>query len=219
MSGAAVSFGGSVLTETLENLEEKAEELEELKEEFGRLVVVVGAGDLKRFINSCSEESSNAEKDIVGIKATRLNASVLRTHLEDTYPGIPKDFEELRQALETSETIVMGGTEPGHSTDAVAALAAEIIQADIFVKATNVDGVYDKDPAKEDAQKFKDISFEKLRELIDRTDNSPGAYDLMDMNACRLLERSGIKSVVVDGKSEGELRKIASGKHSGTVIS
>ncbi|MDY6789584.1 MAG: UMP kinase [Candidatus Nanohaloarchaea archaeon] len=219
MAGAAVSFGGSVFTKALSNIREKADELEELKEKFGRLVAVVGAGDLKRFIESCSDTASNSEKDTVGIRATRLNASVLKTYLEGAYPGIPESFEQLQEAIEIADTVVMGGTEPGHSTDAVAALAAEAIDADVFVKATDVEGVYDRDPGRNNASKLDKISFKELKDLISGRNSSPGSYNLMDLTACSILERSGIRTVVLDGTSRGEISGVATGEHSGTEIS
>ncbi len=208
-----------MFSESLENLGEKVEELKALRSELDRLVVVVGAGGLKRFIECGCDDAPNTEKDLIGIEATRLNASVMKSYFKSAYSGIPESFDDLRKALDIADTVVMGGTEPGHSTDAVAALAAEELQADLFVKATDVDGVYDRKPEEKGAKKLESISFRELKELISRTEGAPGSYSLMDLNACSILERSNTKSVVVDGTLKGEIQKAATGEHSGTIIS
>jgi len=74
----------------------------------------------------------------------------------------------------------MGGTEPGHSTDAVAALLAECVRADLFINASDIDGIYDKDPKKSrDAKRREKMSAEDLLELVKGNAMGAGKYELV----------------------------------------
>lgn len=210
-----VSLGGSVFTEELGNVRRFAEQVKELSED-GKVVVVVGAGSLKKFIKASSDDAGFAEKDMVGIRATRLNASVLNSFFEKSFSGIPKSLEELREAVSKYDIVVMGGTEPGHSTDAVAALAGEIIDADLMVNLTDVDGVYREGDKM--SEKFSELGYNKLRKVLETSSTEPGKYSLIDRTAVDILDRSGISMVVVDGKEEECLLKAVSGEYEGTVV-
>ena len=80
---------------------------------------------------------------------------------------------------------------PGQSTNGTAALIAEKINAEKFLNATDVDGVYDMDPNKyKKAKKFKRIEMKKLRNMLVQEDSIAGSYDLMDIVALKIIERS-----------------------------
>lgn len=214
-----ISYGGSVFTRVLETeLEDRVEELRELSDRVEKLIVVVGAGTLKSHINASSPDASQAELDLVGIQATRLNASMLKTYFDDAHPTIPTTLENVVEAVEYSDLIVMGGTEPGHSTDAVAALAAELIDADVMINATDVDGIYDRDPEEEGATKFDQMSYSDLLDMVAQKEVSAGSYALMDLTACKILDRSKIRTVIVNGVEDGELMRALGGDHNGTEI-
>lgn len=213
-----ISFGGSVFTDILPNLEERLDELEEVVEKTDKLVIVVGAGTLKTHIDAASEDASQAELDLVGIQATRLNASVLGTYFDEAHPTIPQSLDDLVEAVEYSDLIIMGGTQPGHSTDAVAALAGELIDADMLVNLTDVDGVYDSDPDEGDATKLDTMSYADLLDMVAQKEISAGSYALMDLTACKILDRSDIRTVIVNGKTKGELAGTLDGTHNGTEI-
>ena len=90
---------------------------------------------------------------------------------------------------------IMGGTSPGQSTDAVAALMAEYIDADLFINATNVDGVYDKNPKEhKDAKLYKELSSEALIRLLSENSAKAGKYELMDFVAAQIVHRSKIRT-------------------------
>ncbi len=215
MMNVAIALGGSIISENLENLEYLVKQLEQISKVCEKVVVVVGAGKLKKYIECCDEGISNAEKDMVGIKATRLNASVLKSYFVDAYKSIPKNFDEASIAVDTHDIVFMGGTEPGHSTDGVAAVCAEMIDADLMVNVTNVNGVLE-DGGKGD--KIDHMDFNELREQITSVSCNPGTYPLMDRTAIEILERSDIKLVVVDGNNPGEIIGAVKGEHSGSVI-
>lgn len=201
------ALGGSVLTENLDKLEEYREAFSSDKQK----VVVTGAGKLKENILAAEGHGNQAELDLIGIKATRLNAQTLTTAL-DAYPEIPETVEELRKAAETDRDIVMGGLVPGYSTDAVAATVAELFGAELII-ATSVDGVYTADPEKEDAEKIDETNISKLRELTEGN-NSAGNHDLIDSTALDIIERSNIRTEVVLGTPEN----LKSSEFNGTRI-
>jgi uridylate kinase len=179
------SVGGSIIRENLENISEFAESFPDDEQ----IVVVTGAGELNRYQSAVS--GNNGEKDLIGIKATRLHAQTLLTEMEDAYPEVPEKPEEVQAAAASGRNVVMGGLVPGYSTDAVAATVAELLDADLFI-ATTVDGIYSDDPEEvSDAEKFDEISVEKLLEITGGA-NQPGVYSVVDEAAVRLIERSSI---------------------------
>jgi len=112
---------------------------------------------------------------------------------------------------------VVGGIAPGRSTDANAALCAEKIKADLFIKLTNVAGIYDKDPDHhKDAKKIDKISFGKLKKF--NTKGMPCSYGILDKMAINVITRSKIKTIVMDGKNPKDIFKGLKGKKIGTMI-
>ena len=84
-----------------------------------------------------------------------------------------------------------GGLHPGQSTNATAALIAEKVKAKKFLNATDVDGIYDSDPNKnKGAKMFREITVKKCLELLGSENSAAGAYDLMDIVALKVIERS-----------------------------
>ena len=190
------AVSGSLITENLDELGDLAEALQKGDEQ---ILVVTGAGGLKEYIYAAGEFGNQGEQDLVGIEATRLNAKTLMTAME-AYPDTPKTAEEIRKAASTGQNVVMGGLTPGHSTDAVAAIAAEILEADLFI-ATTVDGVYDKDPEEEGAERFDKISPERLRDVVSGN-NEAGGHELIDLTAIDIIERSGTETKIFEGTLE-----------------
>lgn len=188
------SLGGSILTQELDRLEEYAAAFNSLDEQ---VIVVTGAGDLKKYIEATS--GNHSELDLIGIRATRLNAAALATEA-DAYPEIPETVEQLREAAETGKDIYMGGLTPGYSTDAVAAIAAELLEADLFI-ASDIEGVYDRNPEEEDAKLLEEVNLRQLRELS-TGGNQAGNHALIDSTALEIIERSGIKTKFFEGTPE-----------------
>jgi uridylate kinase len=194
----------------------------ELKRKGNQLIVVTGGGkNARRYIEAARKlGASEAVCDQIGILVTRLNARLLITSMgDDAYPKVPETIEDLRLYFESGKVIVMGGLQPGHSTNAVAALAAESIGASVLVNLTNVDGVYTADP-KEDpkAKKFDEISTDKLLSLISGEEMTAGSYELLDPVSVRIIERSHIPTWIVSGEDPENILKILKGKHVGTKI-
>jgi uridylate kinase len=113
----------------------------------------------------------------------------------------------------------MGGLKPGMTTDAVAALVARKVKADLLVKATNQDGVYNKDPKKHpDAVKLDHLSFEDMSTLFSEDKHKAGIHQIIDPEAVKILRRHHVKVMVVNGfKSENVLLAVEA-RHVGTLI-
>ena len=186
------AVSGSVITGNLEKLGEIAEALETDEQ----ILVVTGAGGLKEYIYASGEYGNQGEQDLVGIAATRLNARTLMTAMEASHPDVPETAEEIRVAASTGMDVVMGGLTPGHSTDAVAAIAAEILDADLYI-ATSIDGVYDRDPEDEDANYLEEVTVEDLKAIVSGN-NEAGKHELIDSTALEIIERSSIPTKVFE---------------------
>lgn len=185
------AVSGSAITGNLEKLGEIAEALENKEQ----ILVVTGAGGLKEYIYASGKYGNQGEQDLVGIAATRLNARTLMTAM-DAYPDVPETAEEIRVAASTGMDVVMGGLTPGHSTDAVAAIAAEILEAELYI-ATSIDGVYDRDPEDSEAEFLEKVSAEELKDTISGN-NEAGKHELIDSTALEIIERSSISTKVFE---------------------
>ena len=111
-----------------------------------------------------------------------------------------------------------GGLHPGQSTNGTAALIAEKINAIQFLNATDVSGIYDSDPNKNSKAKlFKTIEMKSLKKLLIHEDSVAGGYDLMDIVALKIIERSKIKTRVIKSDIK-TLEKAIKGGTVGTEI-
>jgi len=164
-------------------------------------VVVAGGGKVARNYIDIARGfgSDEASLDIIGIEVSRLNARLLIAALgDDAYPSVPMDLEQVSKAAVSSKIIVTGGLHPGQSTNATAALIAEKVKAKMFLNATDVDGIYDSDPNKNKGAKlFKEITVKKCLELLGSENSAAGSYDLMDIVALKVIERSKIPTIVL----------------------
>jgi uridylate kinase len=118
----------------------------------------------------------------------------------EAYPDVPETAEEIRVAASTEMDVVMGGLTPGHSTDAVAAIAAEILDADLYI-ATSIDGVYDRDPEDESANYLEEVAVEDLKDIISGN-NEAGKHELIDSTALEIIQRSDITTKVFEASLE-----------------
>lgn len=188
------AVGGSIYTSQLEKTPEIAEALKQHTPS----CIVVGAGELKKNIDAV--EASEGDKDLIGVQATRLNARTLGTQMK-AHPSIPENAEEIKTLSKTGENIVMGGLNPGFSTDAVAAIAAELMDAELYI-VSDIDGVYTEDPVKEDAEKLEEVTVDEVREIISGNSSNAGSYELIDKTALNIIERSKIPTKIMKGSIE-----------------
>lgn len=165
-------------------------------------VVVGGGGAARQYISTARDLGANEyDLDAIGIAVTRLNARLLLSAIDaETIPEPAPDHETARASLRRGEVAVMGGTVPGHTTDAVSAMLAEAVDADRLVYATSVAGVYSADPNEtDDAERFDRLEARELVEVIASLEVAAGSSAPVDLLAAKLIQRSGIPAVVLDG--------------------
>jgi len=205
-----------------EVVSEYAEVFKKLRSEGHRLVVVTGGGeDARKYIDVARKlGGSEVVCDLIGIQVSRLNARLLISRLGgDAYPEPPTSVEELRKAFETGKIVVLGGLQPGQSTNAVAAISAESIEADLFINATDVDGVYTADPKRDpNAKKLDEIGADELLKKILGEELWAGGYELFDPVAIKIVKRSRIPTRIVNGRNVGNIERVIRGEKLGTLI-
>jgi len=186
-----------------------------------RLAIVVGGGPIARsYIKMARDlKLSEAWCDILAIDITRINAKMLIAMLDDyAYNEVPRNISEFLEAWSSGKIVVLGGLQPGQSTAAVAALVAEIIKANLLIYATDVDGIYDKDPKKyPDAKKIDKITLDELRKVLSQRIEA-GTYELIDPLAMIIIGRSKIRTIVLSAFKPKSIEKVIIGKKVGTEI-
>lgn len=219
-----ISVGGSVLVPEIsaERVSEFARVVENIAEEHSVTLVVGGGKTARDYIGVARELGSNdAMCDYLGMDVTRINARLLIAALEGTaYPEPPTSYREAEDALADNKVPVMGGTAPGQTTDAVAAVFSEYTDADLLVYATSVDGVYTADPsADDDARKLERLTPDELIQIVMKTQMDAGTNSVVDALAAKIIERSGMHTIVLDGSDPTDIeRAVLDGVHDGTEI-
>jgi uridylate kinase len=185
-------------------------------------VVVGGGGVALDYIETARSLGANeVQLDRLGIDVSRINARLLLAALGPTAaPSPAHDYETAGAALRRGEVAVMGGVAPGQTTDAVAAVLAEDVGADLLVFATSTDGVYDADPNEDDAaEKYDRLSPADLVELVAPMSRDAGAAAPVDLFAAKLIQRANLRAVVLDGTDPTAVeRAVRSGEHTGTEV-
>jgi len=217
-----LSLGG-VLFEDAITIKGTAEIVKTMAEDVTRIYVVTGGGELARRLIETARKlgADDAYCDLVGIAATRLNAmlliAALRSLRADVRQTPPRDYEGALAAPE--RIVVLGGVSPGYTTDAVAAILAELSGAKLLLFATSVDGVYDADPkVYPSARKFDRLTPEELTEIVMKTRLKAGSHSVIDPVAAKIIERCRVKTIVIDGRRPENILNAARGKHNGTEI-
>lgn len=218
-----IAIGGSILLKEYDyqKFQEYSEILKSLSNEHELFVVVGGGKPARDYINVIRDlNGGEAQCDDIGIEVTRINAKLLLTALGDyAYQRVPHNFQEALEFSASGKIIVMGGTEPAHSTDAVSAILAEYIHADKLINLTSVDGMYNKDPNKyEDAELIKEITASEMMDFISGKDTKAGTYEFFDMTAIQMIKRSSIETVIANGHTPENLTKVINGEDIGTKI-
>jgi uridylate kinase len=216
-----IKFSGKVFgVENIKILKDYARFLVKLSKTH-QPIVVAGGGKIARHFISHARSSGADEStlDELGIEISRLNAKLLIYALKDkAYPHPPTSLKEAKNAVDSGLIVVAGGLHPGQSTNGTAALIAEKVKAVQFLNATDVEGIYDSDPNKnKKAKLFKTIELKKLRGMLVKEDSVAGGYDLMDIVALKIIERSKIKTRVIQSDIK-TLEKAVKGLSVGTEI-
>jgi len=215
--------GAGIEPAALGRLSEEIKELRELRVE---MAVVVGGGNLIRGAQAAGDDIERVTADQLGMLATIMNGLTLRDVLEKR--GVPTSVQSavavgtmvtpyerahaLRDLDEGKVLILVGGTgNPYFTTDTTASVRALEIGAEIILKATKVDGVYDSDPVENSAAvKFDHISYQEVLKRRLR---------VMDATAISLCMDHQLPLVVFNVGARGTMRRIILGEKDGTLIS
>jgi len=225
MKKIVISLGGSILIPTVEQnrISRYVPVLRDIADRHQLFVVVGGGGEARRYIGACRAlQIDEGTADEIGILVTRLNASVLVAAMgEAAYPKVAESHSEAKKFAEHGKCVVMGGITPGQTTDAVAAVLAERVRADVFINVTSVDGIYSADPKKDPAAvRYDHLAPRELLEIVGKDQLTAGLNTVLDVIAARVVERSGIPLVVLDGTDPENLRSaVITGKYTGSVVS
>lgn len=203
-----------------------ADQILEIMELGVEVAIVVGGGNIFRGIQGASNGMGRAHGDYMGMLATVMNGMALQDALERKgafvrlQSAIPMDKicepyirRKAMRHLEKGRVVIFGaGTgNPFFTTDTAASLRAIEIDADVVLKGTRVDGVYNADPEKDaTAVKYDHVSFADVLSL---------RLKVMDMTAFTLCEENGLPIVVFDINDSSALKSIILGEHVGTLVS
>jgi uridylate kinase len=190
--------------------------------EGNQLVAVAGGGQNARVYIDAARKLGADEStcDLLGIGITRANADLLRLALGGiAVPKIPTLLSEVTHHASAGKALVLGGLQPGQSTNAVAALAAEITRSDFLVNATDVDGVYTADPKKNPKAKLlRSVSVDKLLAWAMAGDVYAGKYELLDPVALKIMQRARIPTRFVSMEDPSNITSALRGRDIGTLV-
>jgi uridylate kinase len=223
LAGTVIKISGSVFNwdGVDKNLPPLLKLFRNLAKAGGRLVLVAGGGETARRYIAAGRKLGVDESmlDDLGLRAARLNAELLVGGLGDlAFPTVPENMDQAAEAFATGRIVVVGGFHPGHSTNAVAALTAERVHANLFVNATDVDGVYTADPNKDGRAKRLDrVSTARLRKMFGDGEMRAGTYELLDLLAVNIIERSKMRTVIVKCEPSA-ISKAIKGEPIGTLV-
>lgn len=218
-----ISLSG-IFFEDATRIKQIADVLEEIAKSYN-LYIVTGGGKIARERIKIARALGANETicDYIGIALTRVNAKLLISALRNVHPEPFSAYNEVAgagaEAVEEARISVMGGVSPGYTTDAVAAILAEYVNADLFIDVTSVDGVYDADPRRyPEAKKYDKLTAKELVALTAKEELKAGSRIVIDPVAAKIIERSRIKTIVIDGSNPRDILNAVQGKHHGTAI-
>src|ERR1700745_4363704 len=226
LSGEAVRERGGRDNISPAVVREIAERIKEVRDLGVQVAVVIGGGNIWRGLSAADRGMDRTTADYMGMLATVINGLALRSTLEQI--GVATRVQTAIEMKNVAEPFILGravrhlelgrvvifaaGTgNPYFSTDTTAALRASEIGADVILKATKVDGVYDRDPNTDpNAKRFEQITF---------TEALTKRLQVMDSTAFSLCMDNKIPIVVFDMYKPGSLRDAVLGRKVGTLVS
>jgi len=203
-----------------------AEEIKEIHKQGVEIAIVIGGGNIFRGLSGSKDGIDRVQADYMGMLATVINGLALQNALENIdiptrlqsaikMESIAEPFikRKATRHLEKGRVVIFasGTGNPYFTTDSAAVLRAIEINADVILKGTRVDGIYNEDPEKnKEAIKFDDISFE---ETIRK------GLKIMDTTAFTLSKENKLPIIVFDMNIKGNLTKVIMGEKIGTKVS
>ena len=191
-----------------------------------KIGLVVGGGKPAREgIHLASHLVSDRQKlDEIGIAATRLNATLLQTMLAEIGCNvaniIPTTTNNAAELFETFDIVVMGGTKPGHTTDAVSVAFARDAGSAHVIIATNVSHIYTADPRKnDDAEPIESLTLTELQNITGKEALGPGQSAAVDPIAVNWAIECGLRIGVLDGRDIRRIEDALEGRpFEGTLV-
>ena len=217
-------IGGSVIASPVNTdlMSKYVELLKTVKAQGHEVAVVVGGGALAReFIGIARNLGLEMQaQDEIAISVSRLFALLfLKKFGDSACSKVALTLEDAAECLAEGKIVVMGGLKAGITTDTVAALVAERVNADLLVKGTDQDGIYSKDPRKfADAVKLDHMSLEDLQSVFSENQHKAGIHQIIDPEAVKVLKRKRLKLIVVNGFEPENILAAVKGKKVGTVV-
>lgn len=206
-------------------VEKIVDEIEKLYKTGAQVAIVVGGGNICRGKTLSSHGVQRTPADYMGMLATTMNGMYLQAILEarDIASRVmsairieevaePFIYKRALKHMNSERVIILtgGSGNPFSTTDTAAALRARELECDIIIKATKVDGIYNKDPAKyPDAKKYDYLTYK---------DAISQGLEVMDMTAFTMCQESNIPIIVCDILGEDNLKKIVEGEKIGTYV-
>jgi len=226
MDKVVVSLGGSVIVpddNDDEFLKRFSEMISSLCDRY-QIYLVCGGGKIARYYIKVGRNLGLPEYDLdeMGILSTRINAALVAYSLGETSVGkVPTDILEAHRLEKRGKVVVMGGTVPGHTTDAVSAMLAKEVKAARIINGTSVDAAYTADPRKDPkAERLSRITHQQLYELVNVGLHGAGPSNVFDRLGAQVARDSHIDICIVDGRDLNEMRAAIEGKPiKGTVVS
>ena len=221
---AVVKLGGALFRRepNVAALKDMGKVLSGFVREGNQLVLVAGGGENARTYIGAARKLGAEEStcDLLGIQITRANAELLRLAMGSIASSkIPTTLSDLPHCVGSGKAVIMGGLQPGQSTNAVAALAAEITRAEILVNGTDVDGVYSEDPKKNPKAKLiRSVNVDKLLGWAMGGEVFAGRYELLDPLAIKIMQRAKMPTRFVSLADPGNILAALQGKDIGTRV-
>ena len=206
-------------------INEYAEEIKQIYDQKIEIAIVIGGGNIFRGVSGSSQGIDRVQADYMGMLATVINGIALQSALENV--GVPTRLQTAlkietvaepyikRKAvrhLEKNRVVIFsaGTGNPFFTTDSAAVLRAVEINADVILKGTRVDGIYNKDPEKnKEAVKFDTLSFEEVLKK---------GLKIMDTTAFTLSQENKLPIIVFDMNTKGNLVRVVRGENIGTKV-
>lgn len=187
------------------------------------LYLVTGGGWIARKYISWGRmlDGDEASLDDLGISVSRLNGRLLSMALgKDVSPAPAESFHEAMMAGKHYPMVIMGGTHPGHTTDAVSAMLAEKLRCKRLINVTSVDGVYEEDPRmNKDARRYDRMDYDTLISIVDMYRGNAGPNVVFDPLAANIIKRANIKTYIVSGDDLDNIAAAIKGNEiHGTII-
>ena len=208
-----------------ERINEYAEEIKQIYDQQIEIAIVMGGGNIFRGVSGSSQGIDRVQADYMGMLATVINGLALQSALENI--GVPTRLQTAlkieavaepyikRKAvrhLEKNRVVIFsaGTGNPFFTTDSAAVLRAVEINADVILKGTRVDGIYNEDPEKnKEAVKFDTLSFEDVLKK---------GLKIMDTTAFTLSQENKLPIIVFDMNTKGNLVRVVRGENIGTKV-